>query len=207
MGLEYKRFECPPIGENTYFIQDTDTKECAVIDPGCLTTEIANLIAASSGIKFVILTHAHWDHIAALNEYLTAYPEVKIVANFDEQELLTDSELNHTSAYSGVGFEKDADIYVADGEELELGSSSLKFITTPGHTKGGMCIYADHKLFSGDILFQRSVGRTDLYGGNWKALKESIQKKLFKLDGSTLVLPGHGPSTTIEFEKRENPFV
>ena len=75
------------------------------------------------------------------------------------------------------------------------------------HTKGGMCILVDDKLFSGDTLFLRSVGRTDLYGGSWQDLKASIQDKLFKLDGSTKVYPGHGPSTTIELEMRENPFV
>lgn len=207
MGIEFKKFECPPIGENTYFIRDKQTDKCAVIDPGCYTAGIKELINESANLEYIILTHAHWDHLLAINEYLEDYPKVKVIASFYENELLTSAELNHTSGYTEKSFSKEADIYVADGEEIKLGESILKFITTPGHTKGSMCILTDRKLFSGDTLFLRSVGRTDLYGGNWQALKESIQDKLFKLDGSTIVLPGHGPSTTIELEKRENPFV
>ena len=153
------------------------------------------------------MTHAHWDHIIALNEYKSNYPNAKLIVNFDEHEMITDSSINGTKQYTNEDIALEADIYIADNEELMLGNTTLKFITTPGHTKGGMCILADGNLFSGDTLFFKSVGRTDLYGGNWGHLKESIQNKLFKLDGKTIVYPGHGPSTTIELEMRENPFV
>lgn len=207
MSIKLKRIECAPIGENTYVIKDENTGLSAVIDPGCINKSIEDFIGDDESLAYIILTHAHWDHIAALNEYKDKYSEVKLVANFDEQEMITDSSINGTAQYIGKEVALEADVYVADDEELKLGDTTLKFITTPGHTKGGMCILANGNLFSGDTLFMRSVGRTDLYGGNWRQLKESIQNKLFTLDGSTIVYPGHGPSTTIESEMRENPFV
>ena len=203
MSINIKRIECAPIGENTYIIKDDSTESCAVIDPGCHNDLIDNFIGGEN----IILTHAHWDHINALNEYKKKNPSAKLVVNFDEHEMITDSSINGTAQYTSENVALEADIYIADNEELKLGDTTLKFITTPGHTKGGMCILADGNLFSGDTLFFRSVGRTDLYGGNWGDLKDSIQNKLFKLDGNTIVYPGHGPSTTIELEMRENPFV
>ncbi|ASS38034.1 MBL fold metallo-hydrolase [Mogibacterium pumilum] len=207
MSIKIKRIECAPIGENTYVIKDENTGLCAVIDPGCFNASIEEFIGDKKNLLYIILTHAHWDHIAALNEYKANYNDVKLVANFDEQEMITNSSINGSIQYMGDEVAIEADIYVADDEELKLGETPLKFITTPGHTKGGMCILADGNLFSGDTLFLRSVGRTDLYGGNWGQLKESIQNKLFNLDGSIVVYPGHGHSTTIESEMRENPFV
>lgn len=207
MSIKLKRIECAPIGENTYVIKDENSGLCAVIDPGCFNKAIEDFIGEEKNLAYIILTHAHWDHIASLNEYKDKYPASKLVVNFDEHEMITDSSINGTAQYAGMEVALEADIYVVDGEELKLGDTNLKFITTPGHTKGGMCILADGNLFSGDTLFMRSVGRTDLYGGNWGQLKDSIQNKLFSLDGSTIVYPGHGPSTTIESEKRENPFV
>ncbi len=207
MSIKLKRIECAPIGENTYVIKDENSGLCAVIDPGCFNKAIEDFIGKEINLAYIILTHAHWDHIASLNEYKDKYPASKLVINFDEHEMITDSSINGTAHYAGKEVAIEADIYVADGEELKLGNTNLIFITTPGHTKGGMCILADGNLFSGDTLFMRSVGRTDLYGGNWGQLKDSIQNKLFSLDGGTIVYPGHGPSTTIESEKRENPFV
>lgn len=207
MSIKLKRIECAPIGENTYVIKDENSGLCAVIDPGCFNKAIEDFIGKEINLAYIILTHAHWDHIASLNEYKDKYPASKLVINFDEQEMITDSSINGTAHYADKEVAIEADIYVADGEELKLGNTNLNFITTPGHTKGGMCILADGNLFSGDTLFMRSVGRTDLYGGNWGQLKDSIQNKLFSLDGGIIVYPGHGPSTTIESEKRENPFV
>ncbi len=207
MSIKLKRIECAPIGENTYVIKDENTGFCAVIDPVCYNDSVEEFIGEKSNLVYIILTHAHWDHIAALNEYKNVFPDVKLVANFDEHEMITNSSINGSYQYMGDEVALEADIYVADDEVLKLGETPLKFITTPGHTKGGMCIFTDGKLFSGDTLFLRSVGRTDLYGGNWGQLKDSIQNKLFYLDGSTIVYPGHGPSTTIESEMRENPFV
>ena len=207
MSINIKRIECAPIGENTYIIKDDSTESCAVIDPGCHNDLIDNFIGGENNLFYIILTHAHWDHIIALNEYKKKYPSAKLVVNCDEHEMITDSSINGTAQYTSENVALEADIYIADNEELKLGDTTLKFITTPGHTKGGMCRLADGNLFSGDTLFFRSVGRTDLYGGNWGDLKDSIQNKLFKLDGNTIVYPGHGPSTTIELEMRENPFV
>jgi len=207
MSIKLKRIECAPIGENTYVIKDENSGLCAVIDPGCFNKAIEDFIGKEINLAYIILTHAHWDHIASLNEYKDKYPASKLVVNFDEHEMITDSSINGTAHYADKEVAIEADIYVADGEELKLGNTNLNFITTPGHTKGGMCILADGNLFSGDTLFMRSVGRTDLYGGNWGQLKDSIQNKLFSLDGGIIVYPGHGPSTTIESEKRENPFV
>ena len=113
------------------------------------------------------------------------------------------------SADFGMPYTVDADIYVNDGDELQVGSVELKFFHTPGHTPGGMCIYAEkeHVLFSGDTLFRQSIGRTDFKGGSFTQIKDSIHSKLFVLPDETYVLPGHMGPTEISFEKRNNPFV
>ena len=126
----------------------------------------------------------------------------------DEEAMLENPNLNQSPGF-GVPYSTKADILVSDGDELKVGDVTLKFIHTPGHTEGGMCIYVKEAkaLFSGDTLFRQSIGRTDFPGGSYKEIMDSIRKKLFLLPDDTNVFPGHMGMTSIGFEKENNPFV
>ena len=194
---------------NTYLAVDEKTNEGFIVDPGgynkVLTKEVRN---NDVNIKYIILTHGHSDHICGVNEHKAEFPDAKIVAYKDEEAMLENPNLNQSPGF-GVPYSTKADILVSDGDELKVGDVILKFIHTPGHTEGGMCIYVKEAkaLFSGDTLFRQSIGRTDFPGGSYKEIMDSIRKKLFLLPDDTNVFPGHMGTTSIGFEKENNPFV
>lgn len=194
---------------NTYLAVDEKTNEGFIVDPGgynkVLTKEVRD---NDVNIKYIILTHGHSDHICGVNEHKAEFPDAKIVAYNDEEAMLENPNLNQSPGF-GVPYSTKADILVSDGDELKVGDVTLKFIHTPGHTEGGMCIYVKEAkaLFSGDTLFRQSIGRTDFPGGSYKEIMDSIRKKLFLLPDDTNVFPGHMGMTSIGFEKENNPFV
>ena len=194
---------------NTYLAVDEKTNEGFIVDPGgynkVLTKEVRD---NDVKIKYIILTHGHSDHICGVNEHKAEFPDAKIVAYKDEEAMLENPNLNQSPGF-GVPYSTKADILVSDGDELKVGDITLKFIHTPGHTEGGMCIYVEEAkaLFSGDTLFRQSIGRTDFPGGSYKEIMDSIRKKLFLLPDDTNVFPGHMGTTSIGFEKENNPFV
>lgn len=194
---------------NTYLAVDEKTNEGFIVDPGgynkVLTKEVRD---NDVKIKYIILTHGHSDHICGVNEHKAEFPDAKIVAYKDEETMLENPNLNQSPGF-GVPYSTKADILVSDGDELKVGDVTLKFIHTPGHTEGGMCIYVKEAkaLFSGDTLFRQSIGRTDFPGGSYKEIMDSIRKKLFLLPDDTNVFPGHMGMTSIGFEKENNPFV
>lgn len=194
---------------NTYLAVDEKTNEGFIVDPGgynkVLTKEVRD---NDVNIKYIILTHGHSDHICGVNEHKAEFPDAKIVAYKDEEAMLENPNLNQSPGF-GVPYSTKADILVSDGDELKVGDVTLKFIHTPGHTEGGMCIYVKEAkaLFSGDTLFRQSIGRTDFPGGSYKEIMDSIRKKLFLLPDDTNVFPGHMGTTSISFEKENNPFV
>ena len=194
---------------NTYLAVDEKTNEGFIVDPGgynkVLTKEVRD---NDVNIKYIILTHGHSDHICGVNEHKAEFPDAKIVAYKDEEAMLENPNLNQSPGF-GVPYSTKADILVSDGDELKVGDVTLKFIHTPGHTEGGMCIYVKEAkaLFSGDTLFRQSIGRTDFPGGSYKEIMDSIRKKLFLLPDDTNVVPGHMGTTSIGFEKENNPFV
>ena len=194
---------------NTYLTVDEKTNEGFIVDPGgynkVLTKEVRD---NDVNIKYIILTHGHSDHICGVNEHKAEFPDAKIVAYKDEEAMLENPNLNQSPGF-GVPYSTKADILVSDGDELKVGDVTLRFIHTPGHTEGGMCIYVKEAkaLFSGDTLFRQSIGRTDFPGGSYKEIMDSIRKKLFLLPDDTNVFPGHMGMTSIGFEKENNPFV
>lgn len=194
---------------NTYLAVDEKTNEGFIVDPGgynkVLTKEVRD---NDVNIKYIILTLGHSDHICGVNEHKAEFPDAKIVAYKDEEAMLENPNLNQSPGF-GVPYSTKADILVSDGDELKVGNVTLKFIHTPGHTEGGMCIYVKEAkaLFSGDTLFRQSIGRTDFPGGSYKEIMDSIRKKLFLLPDDTNVFPGHMGTTSIGFEKENNPFV
>lgn len=208
MSLIIKVYPLGPLQENTYLLIDEATGEKAVIDPGYFGELSVSEIGDESSLKYLMLTHGHFDHFYAANKYLDKYQGAKFIIP-EKDKLLAEKDWSMdliSDGYENPVCPK-ADIYVNGGDKLELGESSLEFIETPGHTAGGCCILSDGVIFTGDTLFRLSVGNTSFETGNWDDLIDSIKNKLYVLDDEITVYPGHGPYTNIGYEKRANPFV
>ena len=193
---------------NTYLVCDETSRLGFIVDLGGYSKELKNIIEKNDiQIQYIVLTHGHGDHIGGVQEHLKDFPDAKVVCSRAEEKMLLDPELNEAHHFGPEKVSFKPDILVDDGDTLTVGNMTMKFIMTPGHTEGGMFILIDDVLFSGDTLFCRSIGRTDLAGGDFRTIMESIKKKLFLLPDETQVLPGHMGPTTIGFEKENNPFV
>lgn len=204
--ITVKRYNENMLQENTYILTDSETNQGMVIDPGCYTPAMKKELRNLTELKYIILTHAHGDHMGALNAIRKDYPDVVLIAGVKEKKLLLDAENNGSMEFSPEPVSTEADRYVSEGDSVTLGSIKFTFMETPGHTQGGICICGDGKIFTGDTLFFRSIGRTDLYSGNMEQMRKSLQK-LMRLPDEIQVLPGHGPGTSIGAEKKGNPFV
>lgn len=193
---------------NCYFVYNTSTSECIIIDPGDEEQAISIFIS-QKGFKpvAILLTHGHFDHTGAV-EGLKAQYGIKVYAALAERETLQDPYINLSSQLMGKRIVLEADEWLEDGQVIELIGEKIKCLLTPGHTEGGMCFYftSSGMLFSGDTLFEQSVGRTDFPGGSMGRLVESIRTKLFVLPDYLKVYPGHGMMTTIGDEKIMNPY-
>ncbi len=203
-------FPVGPLACNCSIVADPDTRKAIVLDPGDEPDRILGALHAG-GLTPVALvhTHAHFDHVgcSALLKRLTGAPlflhrdDVPIYQYVEEQGRMFGIEIEPPAAVDG---------FLTHGGRIPCGTGALEVLHTPGHTPGSVCfrMAGDREiLFSGDTLFRRSVGRTDLWGGSSKDLADSIRTKLFSLPGDVLVLPGHGERTTIAEEVRLNPFV
>ncbi len=192
---------------NCYIFYDENTNEAVIIDPAADSDTIIEKIKdLNLKVKYIIITHAHIDHIMALDG-VYEYTKAPVVIHSDDKDNLNNDAFNLAVYFHTVSPKKKADITVKNGDTLTLGKNVLKFIHTPGHNKGSMCILCNDILFSGDTLFLMSVGRTDHYGGNSEKIIKSIKTRLFVLDDNIRVYPGHGDETTIGFEIENNMFV
>lgn len=206
--MQIKCVQSGALGANTYYVRDEETNKGFIVDPGGYSPRLEDMIKSDGcDVEYIILTHGHGDHIGGVKSYRTLFPNARLVAGVHEKEMLEKPELNLSMDCCGTNVSLEADIWVDDMDTLKVGNMELKFLHTPGHTEGGICILVDDALFSGDTLFQMSIGRTDFYGGSFPQIKNSIHKKLFVLPDETKVYPGHMGFTTIGLEKRSNPFV
>ena len=202
-----KTFVEPPIDNNNYLIVDEKTKDAALIDCSSIDDRIDEEIEKQgANLKYILLTHGHFDHIAGIrpNRFKNNPQIVMHKADLDW--------LNNANQYLPMfGMPEitipKVDIFVEDGDTIQLGSLEIKVLHTPGHTQGGVCYLVDGNLFSGDTIFREAVGRCDLEGGNFNQIVESIQDKIFTLPAKTVIYPGHGNITSVEWEKEHNRFL
>ena len=202
-----KKLEVGPIMANCFILGCESTKEAVVIDPGDDADRILMELAKSElNVKYLINTHGHFDHVGA-NKRMKEVTGAQLAIHPDDEPML--NELSHSASMFGLSADNSppADILLKDGDEIIFGEITLKVIHTPGHSKGGICLYTQGHLFAGDTLFAGSIGRTDLPGGDYDTLISSIKQKLLSFDDKTIVYTGHGPETNIGNEKRNNPFL
>ncbi len=195
-------------GATTYLLYDEKSQDALLIDCTCSVDEIISKIKEKKlNLKYILLTHGHFDHVYCLSKIKEKFPQVISFINKDDLELLNQVETQCLMA--GVDQIK---VPCVDGlldentKNLKIGNTEIKVIKTPGHTKGGVCYLIDNNLFSGDTLFYETIGRCDLFGGSIKDIEKSIKEKLYVLPDNTIVYPGHGEKTTIEHEKRYNAY-
>jgi glyoxylase-like metal-dependent hydrolase (beta-lactamase superfamily II) len=210
--LKIKSFSFNPIQENTYILYN-ESKQCIIIDPGCYFDEEKESLkdfVAQNGLTPTMLlnTHCHLDHVFG-NKMVAETYQLRLQINEKEKPVLDyapTSGLMYNMPFVNYSGEY---IYLKAGDIIKLGEDELAVIEAPGHSPGHICFYCAKQNFiiSGDVLFNRSIGRTDLPGGDHQTLLKNIREKLFVLPDETVVCSGHGPVTSIGEEKRENPFL
>lgn len=212
--LQVNSFVFNPFSENTYVIWDVETRECVIVDPGCSSpSEVDELLGYIDNTRLkplmVVNTHGHIDHIMG-NEAVKKHYGIQVAAHPDVNHDILRSR--QQAVMFGLPMIEECqlpEVELGDGEVIQVGNGSLEVICTPGHARGSISLYAPVEgwVFTGDALFCRSVGRTDLPGGNFEELRESIRTRLFTLPDDTTVFPGHEEQTTIGEEKDFNPYV
>ena len=202
--LEIKRFTSKMLGANTYVIYDNN--QGIIVDP-CTKIDIVKEYCDYNGIKIdkILLTHCHIDHILYVDEYINEF-EAKCAIHKDGNKYMMDPNLNGSRLFGMNKSFKSADALLNEGDTISIGEFSAKILSTPGHSPGSIAIWVDKILISGDTLFNMSIGRSDLPGGNQKALEKSLAK-LMGLPDETIVYPGHGTFSTIKFERENNPYI
>lgn len=202
--MEIKVIHLGLIKTNCYMIKSD--KAAIVIDPGFVTeTTVEFLNGNRDKERLILLTHAHFDHIGGA-EALRATTNVKIGIGNIDASALKDTAVNLSDQFHAHIAPFEADLLFKDGEIINAGDMKIKVISTPGHTRGGVSYLIDDSLFSGDTLFQGSIGRTDFPGGDIKALKKSV-RKLIALGNHVKIYPGHGDATNVAIEKENNFFI
>ena len=194
--------------ENCYLYACPQTREAVIIDPGDEAHRILDTIQELQLLpKYIINTHGHVDHICAIDEVSLVYP-VPLAIHPADVALYTDEYNARIYDRLPPLVKRSPDLLLQEGDTISFGTLTLAVLHTPGHSPGSICLVSQsYCVFSGDTLFYRSIGRTDLPGGNYEQIEQSIRNKLYTLEDDLVVFPGHGQPTTIIEEKNENPFV
>jgi hydroxyacylglutathione hydrolase len=211
--IKIQKFTFNLFSENTFVLWDDEFKESVIIDPGCCDQseerELSEFITDNDlTVKYLINTHCHIDHILGCE-----FVKQKFNPTYYAPELDLPLLQNATMQASFVGMDFSISIlpddYLSEDKKLNIGKSEISFLFTPGHTPGEYCIYIQNinACITGDVLFHDSIGRTDLWGGNYEMLIKSINEKLLSLPDETIIYPGHGESSTIDREKKSNPYL
>ena len=198
-----------PLETNSYILSCPKTKEAVVVDPGDESHLVLNYLKQEQlKVKYILNTHGHWDHVAE-NDVIRQATGALVAIHNDDQELILNPEKVGSPFHQNLQGLKPADMLLRNHDQITFGEYTLEVIYTPGHTKGGCCFYEPEEkvCFSGDTLFKGTIGRTDLYGGSYAELVNSVKKRLAHLADETEVYPGHGPSTTMKIERKVNPYV
>ncbi len=206
--MKIQNFVLGMVGTNCYLAVNEEEKQCILIDPAVYSGEITEQIRREGlNLRAILLTHGHFDHIMGIDGFRKEFPEIPVYAHREEEALLRDASMNASLEF-GRQYTFSGAAYAEDGDVLDLAGMQFRVIHTPGHTIGGCCYYLQEEkvLFSGDTLFQESIGRTDFPTGNGGQLMRSIREKLFTLPEETAVYPGHMERTTIGDEKKYNPY-
>ena len=200
--MEIHELVVGPLKTNCYIVT-SDMNHAVIIDPGFDAEAIAAKIRElGAKPKFMLLTHGHFDHIGAVNGLKKTFPEMKSVILAEDEDICLDPSLINAE----IGVVTKPDMLFADGDIVKLDDLTFRFMATPGHTKGGACIIVEDKIFTGDTLFSRGYGRTDLYGGSTRDMKMSL-KKIGAIEGDYEIYPAHGPHTNLKTEKYANPYL
>ncbi len=201
--MKIQTFEAGPLGANNYLL--TDGNEAVLIDCSEVKQEILDELK-DKALKYILLTHGHFDHVLGVNEMKKITNAPVLIHKDDIPRMEESASIMQTFGVTGVETPQ-ADNFINDNDILKFGDTEIKIIHTPGHTEGCVCYLIDGRLFSGDTLFRDSVGRCDLPGGNFSKMSDSIKNILFKLDDNITVYPGHGPETSIGYEKKYNEII
>ncbi len=197
-----------PIMTNCYILSDEKSGEMAVVDPGYKSEKLLDFLDNSNKeLKYIIITHGHYDHIGYARQLKERYG-AKLICGKLTDRFLSDNELNHSAYHLDLPVIEpfSGDILLSDGDSFTLGETEIRYISTPGHTKDSGCYIFDDVILSGDTLFRDSYGRTDLPTGDDYEMISSL-KRLKELEGDFNVLPGHGMTTTLERERKHNPLM
>lgn len=200
-----KKMAVGPLQSNCFIIGDEKTAESVVVDPGDEPDLLMDVIDGNGlKVRYIVCTHGHFDHVGAVAD-IKGKTGAKVVIHKDELEIY--HAARDMAAFWGYEVERlpEPDMLVDDGDRIRVGNLSFTIIHTPGHSPGGICLYGEGIVVTGDTLFAGSVGRTDFYGGDMNKLRDSFNR-LMLLPEETKILPGHGPDSTIGIEKRDNPF-
>lgn len=186
--------------ENCYIARIKDSENCFLVDPGDDAQKIMKSIDSRSlKPEFILLTHGHMDHVGAVDKICERYNIPVYISQKDYDMCKRDNTI-----FGNINTNA---LIVKDNDEIKFHNINIKAISTPGHTQGGMCYKMGNIIFSGDTLFNSSIGRTDFIGGDFNEIIDSIKSKIMCFDDNTIILPGHGDKTTIGYERNNNPYI